>query len=260
MARIRTLKPDFFTHEGLASVSAHARLAFQGLWIHADREGRLKDQPGRLRVLIFPYEPVEMADLLTELERIGVVTRYVIDGVGYLELPGFVQHQRPHPKEPASILPPRITTAKHGETRPAVISPECFPVRSVDLDPGSSDPDPGTAARRREPPLIVSPLAWDRKHAGVHLTGFCDWVCFPTDQAEQFASRAEWSLETVTEWAKAVRRSWEASKRVPTERMYDFWNARWAERHPAAAPSSSGVPGAEETRRMLAEKAARAGS
>jgi hypothetical protein len=106
VARIRYIKPEFFDDEDLASTSPHARLAFAGLWGQADREGRLKDEPGRLRVRIFPFEPmVDMNALLDELASIGSLVRYETDGIRYLSVPGFEAHQKPHPKEPKSKIP-----------------------------------------------------------------------------------------------------------------------------------------------------------
>jgi hypothetical protein len=106
VARIRYIKPAFFDHPGLARLSAHARLAFQGLWLHADREGRLKDEPERLRVRVFPYEPaVDMDALLCELAGGDFLRRYEVEGVRYLYLPGFLEHQKPHPREPKSTIP-----------------------------------------------------------------------------------------------------------------------------------------------------------
>lgn len=107
MARIRYIKPEFFDDEDLSSTSAFARLAFAGLWTQADRDGRLKDEPGRLRVRLFPFEPtVHMDALLNELAAIEVLVRYETDGVRYLAIPGFDSHQKPHPKEPKSKIPP----------------------------------------------------------------------------------------------------------------------------------------------------------
>lgn len=90
--------------------------------------------------------------------------------------------------------------------------------------------------------LIESPLAWDRKHGG-HLPGFCDWVCFPVDLAEQFANRAGWDVAAVEQWARGVRQAWEAQRRVPADRMYDFWNFRWVEHHGSSTPVADGAGG-----------------
>lgn len=101
-----------------------------------------------------------------------------------------------------------------------------------------ADPKAAPSVRAtRIAPLIESPLHWDRKHGG-HLPGFCDWMCFPSDLAEQFGGRSGWDLGRVTGWAEAVRRNWQASQRVPSGRMYDFWNDRWTEQHPTTKPKA----------------------
>lgn len=89
-------------------------------------------------------------------------------------------------------------------------------------------------APRAAAPLIVSPLQWSRGHGG-HLPGFCDWLCLPADLAEQFAGRSGGDLGAVSEWAAGVRQRWQAEHMVPSGRMYDFWNDRWAEAHPPKA-------------------------
>ncbi len=107
MARQRIIKPDFFTDEDLAACSPHARLLFPGLWMLADRRGRLKDQPAVIRGAVFPYEPEQDADLLlNELEERGFVQRYEVDGRRFIQIPTFEKHQRPHPKEAESVIPP----------------------------------------------------------------------------------------------------------------------------------------------------------
>ena len=49
--RIRTVKPEFFTHEGLfdaeKATKLPLRVAFVGLWCAADREGRFRWEPRR---------------------------------------------------------------------------------------------------------------------------------------------------------------------------------------------------------------------
>ena len=107
MARIRTIKPEFFLNEDLAKLSAHARLAFIGLWNHADRDGRLEDRPERLKAVIFPYEAVSFHGFLDELASSKFIIRYEVEGVKYIEIPTFCVHQRPHPKEPNSNIPCR---------------------------------------------------------------------------------------------------------------------------------------------------------
>lgn len=94
MARIRNIKPEFFMSEKLASLSSDARLAFIGLWTHADCEGRLKDRPKRLRLELFPYHTsVNMDKILSDLAGVGNIFRYSVDGEDYIEIKSFKKHQ-----------------------------------------------------------------------------------------------------------------------------------------------------------------------
>lgn len=105
MARARLLAPSFFTDERIVSVSAFARLLFQGLWTEADREGRLEDKPLVLKMRLFPADPVDVGQLLGELIGAGLITRYQAAGRAYLLVPKFKEHQHVHPKEAPSKLP-----------------------------------------------------------------------------------------------------------------------------------------------------------
>ncbi len=107
MARIRTIKPDFFVHEGLAELSRDARLLFIGLWTMADREGRLDDRPKRIKAVIFPYDDdTQIPAWLDELADRGFILRYEADGQKRIAIVKFSEHQRPHPKETPSLIPP----------------------------------------------------------------------------------------------------------------------------------------------------------
>lgn len=105
MPRLRTLKPEFFTHEVLAELSPLHRLLYAGLWCHADREGRLKDRPRYLRTVILPYDDCDVEALLVGLQSRGFIVRYEVGGIRYIAIPTFPEHQKPHPREAASEIP-----------------------------------------------------------------------------------------------------------------------------------------------------------
>jgi hypothetical protein len=131
MPRIRTIKPDFFKHEGLADHPFHVRLAFAGLWTLADAEGRLEDRPRRIKAEIFPYDDVDMDLILRALNETGFLRRYRIAGKLYIQIDGFKRHQRISGKEaaePSRIpAPPETGEYQSGSVGEAVGKSQSFP-------------------------------------------------------------------------------------------------------------------------------------
>ena len=105
MARARNIKPGFFKNEDLAECSVWARLLFPGLWMLADREGRIEDRPKRIKGEIFPFDAIEVDPLLGELVNWGFIRRYLIDGKRCIQINNFQVHQSPHGTEKDSDLP-----------------------------------------------------------------------------------------------------------------------------------------------------------
>lgn len=107
MARIRQVKPEFFDDPDLGDMSLAANLLFIGMWTLADREGRLEDDVRRLKARIFPCRvDVSVESCVLELQGKDMVRRYAVGGKQYLWIRSFLKHQKPHPKEPASLIPP----------------------------------------------------------------------------------------------------------------------------------------------------------
>jgi hypothetical protein len=115
MPRMRFVKHEFFLDDALAAKSALARLLFIGLWTLADREGRLIDNPAKIRAQLFPYEAVDVASLLQELAP-DFIHRYEVDGKPLIQVKNFAKHQRPHHKEPKSDLPAYRKQQSPGKT------------------------------------------------------------------------------------------------------------------------------------------------
>ena len=111
MARTRYLKPDYFMDEDLADLDFKYRHGFQGLWVHADRAGRLEDRPKKLKALIFPYDDVDMDEVLETLSRhikrsgIPFIIRYSVNGRNYIQILCFEKHQMVHKQEQDSKFP-----------------------------------------------------------------------------------------------------------------------------------------------------------
>ncbi len=105
MARMRAIKPGFFTNDLLAEIEPLGRLLFAGLWMVADREGRLEDRPRRLKAEILPYDNADIDGLLDGLAERGFLIRYRADGQQLIQVVNWGKHQQPHYKEVASTLP-----------------------------------------------------------------------------------------------------------------------------------------------------------
>lgn len=130
--RIRTIKPAFFMHDGLAEQPALARLLFIGLWCAADREGRLDDNPRRLKAQILPYDDADVDEMLDGLERGGFIARYEADGRRLIAIHGFARHQVVSPREPASELPAIPTGYKKALSKQCLSTVEALPEHCLD--------------------------------------------------------------------------------------------------------------------------------
>jgi hypothetical protein len=105
MARARNIKPGLFRNEILGIADPIYTIAFEGLWIYADREGRLEDRSIRLKADIFPYRDVPMESILDWLHKNGFIARYEVNGCRFIQVCNFRKHQNPHIKEGVSTIP-----------------------------------------------------------------------------------------------------------------------------------------------------------
>ncbi|NPD62508.1 hypothetical protein HPP02_10870 [Klebsiella aerogenes] len=116
MARIRTVKPEFWTDEKVVECSIPARLLFIGLFNFANDMGCLERSPKRLKMQIFPADALDCEPLIQELITHGLLTEYSVNDVCYLQIKGFLKHQKINRPSASKIpLPPEFTEAKAGK-------------------------------------------------------------------------------------------------------------------------------------------------
>jgi hypothetical protein len=115
VARIRTVKPEFWSDEKVMDVSFPSRLLFIGLWNFCDREGRMVYSPKRIKAQIFPGDTVEIVPLIEELQAVGLVTVYECSNAKILSVPNFGKHQIVNNREPVSLLPASAVVTTVGE-------------------------------------------------------------------------------------------------------------------------------------------------
>jgi hypothetical protein len=104
MPRIRNIKPETFDDPDLNGLPALARWLFVGLWTQADRDGRLEDEPRRLKARILPYDDANCDELLDLLDG-WFITRYEADGRNFIQVNNFSKHQHCHKDEKPSTIP-----------------------------------------------------------------------------------------------------------------------------------------------------------
>ena len=78
MARIRTIKPEFFKSATVAGLPLAARLTFIGMWTEADDHGRLTADPVLLRAALWPRDERSTVDVEGDVSALidaGLVER-----------------------------------------------------------------------------------------------------------------------------------------------------------------------------------------
>ncbi len=181
------ISPAFFTDPDVGELSPLAALFFIGLWTIADREGRLDGDIRRLKALVFPYRAVDTEALAVELHGKDMIRRYQDEhGRRFIWIRNFTKHQRPHPKEPASVIPkcPDTAARKRGEPCNATAEPSESCIRNLD----SGSLEVGL-------PSVVQPAALEsalsEKPQQVAVDGFSAfWEAYPNKKGKDAARKA----------------------------------------------------------------------
>ena len=208
MARIRTIKPEFFTSEDIVSLSPLARLLYIALWCEADKEGRLVWKPLTFKLRYLPGDSCDIHALCKEILDRGLVCLYS-DGLAYI--PSFTAHQHINPRESASQLPdhkdqprvgtrqPRVGTGANLDVHPQVGREGKGRERNGGGACASAGPHEAEKSASPPPPPIFSPenrefIKTERPDldAAVVWLNFCDH--YPGDKC------------TPANWRKWVRR------------------------------------------------------
>jgi hypothetical protein len=116
MARIRTIKPEFFTSEDVVSLTPLARLLYIAMWCESDRMGRFEWKPRTFKLRYLPGDNCDVETLATELTDSGMVCLYEVDGRMYAEIPSFTRHQSINNREADSEIPARVPTRQHASS------------------------------------------------------------------------------------------------------------------------------------------------
>ena len=247
MARTRYLRPGFFKNETLASLTPYHRLLFAGLWLIADRAGRLEDRPRRIKAELFPYDDLtveavnRMLDDLTEGD--GFIERYEAGGVRIIQIRKWSEHQRPHSNEARSCFESRPKTEKTLENlsiptkveKPGRYNYNFNSNFNSNLD-SNLDPDvpPAWTTGARPAPLIPSPLAHGKCYPS---TACARGLCIPRFLGQQWRDQSDDAVQ--------VQAFIEAALQTVTGPVGDdpltWWREQWRQAHGSSVATTKGL-------------------
>ena len=96
MARIRSIKPEFWTSEQVMNCSPTARLLFIGLWNFCDDAGNHVASTKTIKASVFPGDDITSSSiqgLLDELSSNGLIAFYSFENKDFLHVTGW-HHQK----------------------------------------------------------------------------------------------------------------------------------------------------------------------
>lgn len=115
MARIRSIKPEFWTSAQVMECSPMARLLFIGMWNFADDAGRMAYSPKTLKAQIFPSDDISIADvrdLIVELSSNGLILIYAAENKEFIQITGW-HHQKIDRPKPSKLPEPFVDTSSN---------------------------------------------------------------------------------------------------------------------------------------------------
>lgn len=226
MARSRLLKHGFFLDDHLCELPALTRLLFAGLWTLADREGRLADRPKRIKAEVLPHDKANIGQMLDMLHEAGFICRYEVNEKALIHVTTFLQHQKPHHKEPPSMLQPCPVHELSTGQAPVMQIVSCPPEAEAETE---TEAESETVAEAERPLLPAYRALED-------LVGTLP----VTVQQELFAdledTPVEWVVEACKEAAANNGRSWRYVQAILRRWRKDGFKSE----KPHAAPTRSG--------------------
>ncbi|CVF18734.1 Primosomal protein I [Serratia marcescens] len=151
MARIRTIKPEFWTDEDMAEVSEAACLLAIGLLNYADDEGYFNANPKLIKAAVFPIrEPsVSIPVMLRELSNHGYLSMfYTSDNRQFGLIKNFAKHQVVNKPRPSKIKEMELLPYSYGSTTGSL---------PLGMDQGSGNGKDKTPLCAREKNLPADP-------------------------------------------------------------------------------------------------------
>jgi hypothetical protein len=211
MARIRTIKPEFWQNEQLAGLPEHARLLAIALLNHSDDEGYFLASPQLVRAACFPFEEHSKNVLrsIQELSSIGYIEVRDSSGKAIGRVCKFLDHQR-------------IDKAQKSKLSGLFQSSEIKKPNAVDTFDDNSKNIPGTI---QEPSDTIQRLEQGTGNREVEQG-------MEVEQGTLTAIASECE-EVITAWNQAMgkncRLTYSRKKTLRARRKDSYWVENWRE-------------------------------
>jgi hypothetical protein len=184
MARIRSIKPEFWTSEQVVECSTNARLLFVGMWNFCDDAGRHPYSPRRLKMCVFPGDDHITTDvvgaLMGELVTAKLIRPYVVNGEMYFAVSGW-SHQKIDRPQPTKWPGP-----DEGEFVESADTDSTNARRTLD-DHSSLIGKEGIGEERKGKEGIPPKVPQGGRAYSKHFLGF--WEAYPRKEGKQKAHR-----------------------------------------------------------------------
>lgn len=193
MARIRNIKPDFWTDEKLVELDPWERLLFIGIWNFVDDEGYMPYSPKRIKMQVFPGDSLDVSRGLQSLISIGALTLYDSGNGQVLKVTNWSKHQK--------VSNPSVSKYRGLDMEPADQKPRKqaeLPIQIPEMDKKSTE-DSREVHKERERERVVN------KDLSSKQDEFEQWYSrYPRKEAKEngrkafIKARQTVSLETLT--------------------------------------------------------------
>jgi uncharacterized phage protein (TIGR02220 family) len=142
MARIRTIKPEFWTSEQIADCSLIARLLFIGIWNFCDDRGVHPVSIKRLKMEVFPSDQLgsdAIQAMIDELVLAGLLHTYQAAGKSYWQVTGWGKHQKIEKPTYRHPLPESSVEVDHSPTSAGVVGDYSSTTRRIVAEQSTSN-------------------------------------------------------------------------------------------------------------------------
>ena len=251
----RNLPPSLIRDIRLVRLPPVARLLFISMQGVADRSGRMEDNHDQLAYDVGLMD-FDCDKLLNDLQNAGLVKRYAVGGMRFIQILDWHKFQRPHHTERQSRIPAHDATEANGEqpvSKPEDVAENPSEGEKVDL---RTDPRPVEICK-----LAGEAKMYGRNAQNLKLKNLADqhggyppddyWMHAFSVAHESGNSQFGYAITVAfSEWQKSINKG--ARKAIKQAATTKSVNQSWAQQAaPASTDRTAAAPPSQQDKEML---------